>query len=506
MKIITTDQIKKIDRATVENEGITSLQLIERVAESVAAEVVSLLSAQSRIAIFAGPGNNGADALATARILYQQGLQPEVFLFNIGGDKLNAECRICRDLLLEAAPDAIFTEVIKQFNRPHLSPNHIVIDGLFGTGLREALSGGFRELVKYIDDSRAFVISIDIPSGLFGDWNPNAIHRNMMHADLTLAVQFPHLSFFMAENDEVVGRWKVMDIGLSSSEIRKTTAPFYLVERNDVRRLLRQRPDFCSKDDFGSALLVAGSYGMMGAAVLAARGALRAGVGKVTVYSPRCGYEILQSSTPEAMFVASNSEIHISSIRLPHSYSTVGIGPGIGTADATVDALEQFLTGRNEPVIIDADALNCIAKRQSLLHRLPPQSVLTPHAGEFDRIFGQQPNSEARLVKAIEMARYHNVLIVLKGRYTTIVRPDGRLYFNSSGNPAMATPGSGDVLTGVITALMAQGYRPEVAALCGVYIHGVAGDLAAETQGQYGVTAGDIAANIGRAFKLTLNV
>ncbi|MDE6428821.1 MAG: NAD(P)H-hydrate epimerase, partial [Muribaculaceae bacterium] len=175
MKIFTTDQIKKIDRATVENEGITSLQLIERVAESVAAEVVSLLSAQSRIAIFAGPGNNGADALATARILYQQGLQPEVFLFNIGGDKLNAECRICRDLLLEAAPDAIFTEVIKQFNRPHLSPNHIVIDGLFGTGLREALSGGFRELVKYIDDSRAFVISIAIPSGLFGDWNPNAI-------------------------------------------------------------------------------------------------------------------------------------------------------------------------------------------------------------------------------------------------------------------------------------------------------------------------------------------
>ncbi|MDE6535402.1 MAG: NAD(P)H-hydrate dehydratase [Muribaculaceae bacterium] len=506
MKIFTTDQINKIDRATIEHEGVTSLQLIERVAEGVAAEVVSLLNAQSRIAIFAGPGNNGADALATARILYQQGYQPEVFLFNIGGDKLNAECKICRDLLLEAAPDAAFTEVLKQFNRPHLSPSHIVIDGLFGTGLREALNGGFRELVKYIDDSRAYVISIDIPSGLFGDWNPNAIHRNMMHADLTLAVQFPHLSFFLAENDEVVGHWKTLDIGLSSTEIRKTTAPFYLVERNDVRRLLRQRPDFCSKNDFGSALLVAGSYGMMGAAVLAARGALRSGVGKVAVYSPRCGYEIMQSSAPEAMFIASNSDIHISSIRLPHPFTTIGIGPGIGTADATVDALEQFLTGRTEPVVIDADALNCLAKRQSLLHRLPAQSVLTPHAGEFDRIFGQQPNAEARLVKAIEMARYHNVLIVLKGRYTTIVRPDGRLYFNSSGNPAMATPGSGDVLTGVITALMAQGYRPEVAALCGVYIHGVAGDIAAETEGQYGVTAGDIAANLGRAFKSVLSV
>lgn len=506
MKIFTTDQIKKIDRATIENEGVTALQLIDRVAEGVASEVVSLLSSQSRIAIFAGPGNNGADALATARMLYDQGYQPEVFLFNIGGDKLNAECRICRDMLLEAAPDADFTEVIKQFNRPHLTPNHIVIDGLFGTGLREALNGGFRELVKYIDDSRAFVISIDIPSGLFGDWNPNAIHRNMMHADLTLSIQFPHLSFFMAENAEVVGQWKTLDIGLSPAEIRKTTAPFYLVERSDVRKLLRRRPEFCSKADFGSALLVAGSYGMMGAAVLAARGALRAGAGKVSVYSPRCGYEIMQTSVPEAMFVASNSDIHISSIRLPQAYSTIGIGPGIGTADATVDALEQFLQDRKEPVVIDADALNCIAKRQSLLHRIPALSVLTPHAGEFDRIFGQQPNAEARLVKAIEVARYHNILIVLKGRYTTIIRPDGRLYFNSSGNPAMATPGSGDVLTGVITALMAQGYRPEVAALCGVYIHGLAGDIAAETEGQYGLTAGDIAAHIGKAIKSVLSV
>ncbi len=506
MKIFTTDQIKKIERATFESEGVTSLQIIDRVAEGVVAEVISLLSSQSRIAVFAGPGNNGADALAAARMLYEQGYRPQVFLFNIGGDKLSAECRTCRDRLLEVMPDADFTEVVKQFNRPQLTPNHIVIDGLFGTGLREGLNGGFRELVKYIDDSRAFVISIDIPSGLFGDWNPNAVHRNMMHADMTLAVQFPHLSFFMAENAEVVGQWKTIDVGLSPTDIRKTTAPFYLVERSDVRKLLRQRPEFCSKADFGSAMLVAGSYGMMGAAVLAARGALRSGCGKVSVYSPRCGYEIMQTSAPEAMFVASNSDIHISSIRLPQSYTTIGVGPGIGTADATVDALEQFLQERKEPVVLDADALNCIAKRQSLLHRVPVLSVLTPHAGEFDRIFGQQPNAEARLVKAIEVARYHNILIVLKGRYTTIIRPDGRLYFNSTGNPAMATPGSGDVLTGVITSLMAQGYRPEVAALCGVYIHGLAGDMAADVEGQYGVTAGDIAANIGRAIKSVLNV
>ena len=501
MKVFTIDQIKEIDRKTIEQEGVTSLQLIDRVGEGVACEVVSMLHAKSRIAVFAGPGNNGADALAAARMLCAQGYKPEVFLFNIGGDKLGTDCATCRDRLLEAAPDVDFTEVTKQFNRPHLSPNHIVIDGLFGAGLRDPLTGGFRELVKYIADSGAQVVSIDMPSGLFGDWNPNAVRRNMIHANLTLAVQFPHLSFFMAENEEVIGRWKTIDIGLSHSEIRATTTPYYLVERSDVRKLLHPRPQFSSKVDYGSTLLVAGSYGMMGAAILSARGALRSGAGKVTVYSPLCGFDAVQTAVPEAMFIAANSDFNISAIKLPHTFDAVGIGPGIGTSDSTVNALEQFLNVAQNPVVLDADALNCIARRQTLLHHIPARSVLTPHAGEFDRIFGQQPNSEARLQKAIEMARFHSVIIVLKGRYTTVVLPDGYIYFNSSGTPAMATPGAGDVLTGVITALMGQGYKPGIASIIGVYAHGLAGEMAAEKEGTYGVTAGDIAANIGRAIK-----
>ncbi len=505
MKVFTTDQIKEIDRKTIESGEVSSLQLIERVAEGVAVEVVSRLKANSRIAVFAGPGNNGADALAASRMLYEQGYKPEVFLFNIGGNRLSADCTACRDRLLAEVPDADFTEVVKQFNRPHLSANHIVIDGLFGTGLRESLTGGFRELVKFIQDSGATVVSIDIPSGLFGDWNPNAVARNIMHATVTLGVQFPHLAFFMEENAPMVGEWKTLDIGLNQTEIRKTPAPFYLVERSDVRKLLRARQPFCSKADFGSAMLVAGSYGMMGAAIMAARGALRAGAGRVTVYSPRCGCDAMQTAVPEAMFAAANSDIHIADIHFNHPYDAVGIGPGIGTSESTANALENFLTTYDKPLVLDADALNCMARRQTMLNHVPVLSILTPHAAEFDRLFGQQPNSEARLVKAIEMARFHNVLIVLKGRYTAIVRPDGRLYFNSSGTPAMATPGSGDVLTGIITALLAQGYRPEVAALAGVYIHGVAGEMAAETEGTYGVTAGDIAANTGRAIKAIIN-
>lgn len=502
MKIFTADQIREIDRKTIENDGITSLQLIERVAEGVAVEVVSRLKANSRISIFAGPGNNGADALAAATMLYDQGYKPEVFLFNIGGDKLSADCATMRDRLLRQWPDADFTEIIKQFNRSHLDRNSIVIDGLFGTGLREALSGGFRELVKFICDSGATVISIDVPSGLSVDWNPNAVARNMVHATVTLGVQFPHLSFLMAENADIVGEWKTIDIGLSATEIRRMAPAFYYVERPDVRRLLKPRHPFASKSDFGSAMIAAGSYGMMGAAVLSARGALRAGVGRLTVFSPRCGYETMQTSVPEAMFAASNADLAIGEIHASHPYNAIAIGPGIGTSEATTNALERFLTLYDKPLVLDADALNCIARRQTLLHHVPTHSILTPHAAEFDRIFGQHSGSEARLVKAIEMARFHNVIIVLKGRYTAIVRPDGLVYFNSSGTPAMATPGAGDVLTGVITGLLAQGYNPEVAALAGVYIHGLAGQLAAESEGTYGVTAGDIAANIGRAIKI----
>ncbi|MDE5744475.1 MAG: NAD(P)H-hydrate dehydratase, partial [Paramuribaculum sp.] len=278
---------------------------------------------------------------------------------------------------------------------------------------------------------------------------------------------------------------------------------FNLIEAGEIKALLRSRRQFSSKADYGSALLIAGSYGMMGAAVLAARGALRAGVGKLTVHSPMCGYEILQSSVPEAMFEADTdkNKLVIGNMKSAHDYSAIGIGCGIGTHEITENALEQFLQSRTRPVVLDADALNCIARRPTLINDIPVLSVLTPHAGEFDRIFGDHPTDEARLLKAIEVARIHKILILLKGRYTALVRCDRLVYFNPTGCPAMATPGSGDVLTGVITSLMAQGYKPEVSAAIGAYIHGLAGEIAQETQGDYGVTAGDIAANIGVAIK-----
>ncbi len=500
MKIFTNDDIKQIDRNTIENEGISSLELVERAAASITCEIISRWRANKRIAIFAGPGNNGADALAVARLLIEQGYKPEVFLFNIGENRLSAECAANRDRL-RAIEGVDFTEVTSNFSPPYLSSSDLVIDGLFGTGLREPLSGGFKALVQYINESNATVVSIDVPSGLFGEWNTTNISRNIIHADLTLAIQFPRLSFFIADNAPMLGEWKVLDIELSADEIRNTPAQYYLVERSDINRVLRRRKEFSSKADYGSAMLVAGSYGMMGAAVLAAKGALRSGVGKVSVHTARCGFNVLQTSVPEALFDADRHDIAITDINLKHDYNAVAVGPGIGTNDVTVNAVEMFLKQAKGPVLLDADALNCVAKRPTMLNHIPVLSIITPHAGEFDRIFGPQNGAEARLLKAVEMAHYYNIIIVLKGHYTAIVRPDGKIYFNSSGNPAMATAGSGDVLTGVICSLMAQGYKPEISAIVGSYIHGLAGDIAAEEHGQYGVTAGDIADNIGRAIR-----
>ncbi len=476
-----------------------SLELIERVAEGVADEISSRWRSNKPTMVFAGPGNNGADALGAARLLFERGFRPEVFLFNIGGDKLSTDCAASRDRMLAEVPDIIFHEVKDRFSMPKITTNHLVIDGLFGSGLREELQGGFKSLVQYINDENATVVSIDLPSGMFGDWNPQIVNRNTIHATLTLAIQFPRISFFIPDNAELIGEWKIIDIGLSEKAIATSPANFCLVEQRDVHRRLRHRKEFASKADFGSGILYAGSYGMMGAAILAARGALRAGVGKLTVNSPKCGYQIMQSSVPEALFRHNRGEINIIDIHPERDFSAIAVGPGIGTNELTVKAVKDFLASINQPVILDADALNCIAIKPSILNTIPVLSILTPHAGEFDRLFGPQPSAEARLRKAIEMAKYYNILIILKGRYTAIVRPDGKVYFNSSGCPAMATAGSGDVLTGVLLSMLAQGYPAELASLIAVYVHGLAGEMAAAEQGEYGVTAGDIASYIGKA-------
>lgn len=504
MKLFTTEDINAIERQSLAHDLISEFDLAERAGNGAACEIASRWNPQKRTVVFAGPGTNGAYALMTAQALIQRGFHPLIYLFNIGGNTIGDLCRRCRDLLKANAGSSAIEEVITKFNIPELSASDLVIDGLFGQELREPLTGGFMSLVRYINESQASVVSIDVPSGMCGDWNHNVTPRNVVQATLTLAIQYPRLPFFIADFAPLAGDVRIVDIGLSREAAENRRTNFHLIEEAEVRTLLHQRPPFCSKADFGSACIVAGSYGMAGAAVLAARGALRAGAGKVTLYGPAGNCPVAQTAVPEAMYLSDRDNRRITSIDLPDTLTAVGVGPGIDTDESTVDALDSFLKHSKRPLVLDADALNCIARRPALLQHLPMLSVLTPHAGEFDRLFGPQPSHEARLLKAVEAARQYNILILLKGHYTALVRLDGKIYFNSTGTPAMATPGSGDVLTGILTALIAQGYKPEVASIIAAYIHGRAGELAAATQGTYGVTASDIAVQTGPAIKSIL--
>ena len=505
MKIFTAENIRSIDRYTIEEEGVSSMELIHRAAMGVAGEILSNFPPSKPTIIFAGSGNNGADALIVGKILIENGFRPHILLFNFNGNSLSRDCAAAKRELL-SLPDVHLTEIIDRANIPCIEAHHLVIDGMFGTGLNNPLAGGFTTLVQNISDSGATIISIDVPSGMFSDWNHSVRSRNVIHATTTLAIQFPRIAFFLADNAPLVGDWKVINIDLSQKAIDDTPTKYYYVEREEVACILRPRKPFSSKADYGQALLIAGCYGMMGAAVMAARGAIRAGVGKLTVHSPRCGFEIVQSQVPEALFSPDQHE-HVISDMIPRfsNYDAIGVGPGIGGNDATRGALDSLIKNWKKPMVLDADALNIIARNLPLLDHIPPLSILTPHAGEFDRLFGAQSSAEARLLKAIEVAKKHHIIIVLKGHYTATVRPDGRVFFNSSGTPALATAGSGDVLTGIITGLLAQKYKPEVAAVVGVYIHGVAGQIAAETQGEYGTSGLDIAAAVGPAIKSIVN-
>ncbi len=498
MKIFTSSGLKRIDQLTIERLGITTPDLVERAAQAIAYEVMSRWRPNKRIVIFAGPGNNGADALAVARIIAESGYSPEVYLFNTKAARLSIACSTNHDRLKQV-PNVKLQEIVNTFEPPELGPNDVVIDGIFGSGLNAPLHGGFRSLVSYINESNAYVVSIDVPCGLAGEWNQGHGRIDAIEAHLTLTFQCKRLSFFFAENAKYLGQVKVLDLDMDPDAIVSTPTDYYLVEEADARAALRPHDPFINKYNNGTVFLVAGSYGMMGAASISARAAMRAGAGLVTVHAPRCGFMPLAASVPEVLFEADRNEIITSQIDLHHRYSVVALGPGMGTAEETREAVGTFLKNCRQPCILDADALNCIALNPILLRSIPRGSILTPHEAEFDRLFGEHTCDEERLKKAINMSRLYEVTIVLKGRYSMTVRPDGKVYINSTGNPGMATAGSGDALTGIIAAFIAQGYEPDWAVVLAVWLHGRAGDMVMAEQGTHGVIAPDIANAVGRA-------
>lgn len=500
MKIFTGAQIHELDDYTIEHEPIASVDLMERAAKAIARAISEQWSTLTPIVVFAGPGNNGGDALAVARLLATANYSVSVYLFNISGH-LSADCAVNRQRLKECKQIQTFTEVTQEFDPPQLDEQTLVIDGLFGSGLNKPLAGGFASLVKYINASPSRVVSIDLPSGLMSEDNTYNVRANIIKADLTLTLQQQKLAFFFPENQEFIGKLRILDIRLSQEGIRKIDAQYNLIEETEIRPLLLGRDRYAHKGNMGNALIIAGSYGMAGAAVLATKACLRSGAGKVTVHTPRRNNMILQISVPEAVVQVDQEDTIFSQAVDTEDYNALGIGPGLGQNETTAIALIAQLRRATCPVVVDADALNMLANHRAWMMQLPKEIIFTPHPKEFDRMEGNAADSYERLTKAREMAERLQGYIILKGHYSALCCPDGHVMFNNTGNAGMATAGSGDVLTGIITALLARGYKQREACMVGMYLHGLAGDIAARHVGMESLIASDLIQYLPEAFK-----
>jgi hydroxyethylthiazole kinase-like uncharacterized protein yjeF len=502
MKILQVKKIREADLYTIQNEPITDIDLMERAANACFYWLITNIPDHKKIKVFCGTGNNGGDGFAIARLMALKGYSAEVYLFG-APESLSQNCRTNYKRLSEMTSVAcVICNDISGLT-PFHPEEDIIIDALFGSGLSRPVTGFLAEVINFINNQHSITISIDVPSGLFCD-ETMANHKNpaIVHADHTLTFLPPKLAFFFPENDSYVGNIHILDIGIVKEFIDVTETPNFYTTIEDCKRILKKRNKYAHKGTFGHAFLICGSKGKMGAAVLAAKACLRSGAGLVTVHIPGSGNLILQTAIPEAMISLDPNEEIFSEIPDLSAYSSLGIGPGLGQADVTQRALKLLIQNSTIPLIIDADAINILGENKTWISFIPKGSIFTPHPKEFERLVGKSSNDFERNKIQREFSIKYGVYIVLKGANTAISSPEGNCYFNMTGNPGMATGGSGDVLTGILTGLKAQGYTSLETCLLGVFIHGLAGDLAAQELGQEALIASDIVQYLGHAFRL----
>jgi ADP-dependent NAD(P)H-hydrate dehydratase / NAD(P)H-hydrate epimerase len=495
MQIFDTAKIKAWDEYTITNEPIASIDLMERAAKACFEWLIRHNYKSRSFTIFCSKGNNGGDGLALARMLSNTGHVVSVYILEFGYmGTSDFQANLAR--LHETQVNIYYISVEENIKK--ISDNDVVIDAILGSGLNRALDGLTASVVKHINHSGNEIISIDVPTGLFA--YKSSLGNIVIEADHTLSFQCHKLAFLMRENQQYTGQVHILNIGLHEKFLENASSGFILSDQQLAHDMLRPRKKFSHKGDYGHAALVTGSTGMMGAAALCAKACMRSGVGKLTCHIPARGNMIMQIAVPEAMCKIENGEDYIKSISGLDKYDAVGIGPGLGLHESHTSLLASLFRNFKKPVVIDADALNVLSKSVDLLKEIPALSILTPHTREFERLFGKVDTDFARTEIALQKANEFNVIIVLKGAYTFIATPGGMGYFNSSGNPGMATGGTGDVLTGIITGLVCQGYPSEHAAILGVFVHGLAGDLAAAGLSQESLIAGDVIDYLGKAF------
>lgn len=497
MQLFSAAEIREWDAYTIQQENIPSETLMERAAEACTRWIQSRFPDAIPINIFCGKGNNGGDGLVIARLLDQLGYSVTVYILESG--QLGTEdFQLNLSRIHHTGCELFYIQNNTQL--PAIPTSALIVDALLGTGLNRPVSGFTEEIIQHINSYNNPIVSIDIPSGM--SIENSSVGNTCVRARYTLSFQQTKLPFLLPENSGSTGEVIVLNIGLDESFRNQKSTRLELVEEEWIRLMYKKRENFSHKGTFGHALLLAGSPGMMGAAVMAASACIHSGAGKLTVATDWNERNILQIAVPEAMVLAENPLPEISSPDSARTnYQAVGIGPGWRNSALKAEMLFEILNAVKQPLILDADALNILSENPEWMAKIPPESVLTPHPGEFVRLAGASANNYERLNKVMEMAEKYRVYIMLKGRYSFIATPGGKGYFNPTGNSGMATAGSGDVLTGILTGLLAQGYQSLEVCMLGVFIHGLAGDLAAEQNGPEWLTASEITRYLGKAFQ-----
>jgi NAD(P)H-hydrate epimerase len=492
MRILDTKQVKELDAYTIRQEGIASIELMERAARAFVDWFTLRIPATKKIGVVCGPGNNGGDGLAIARMLHDWRYSVSVWV--IKGGVESADFTANFKILPQKVACA---EVTTESQKLSFKGCDVLIDAVFGSGLSRPPEGVYAKVIDEINKSQAVRLAVDMPSGLMADSNSTG---TIVKAHYTISFQLPKLAFFLPQSYAYTGEWVLVDIGLDKKFIKEASTLYRYTELKDARKILKVRSKYDHKGNFGNALLISGSAGKMGAAVLASRAALRSGLGLLTVHVPGRGYEIIQTAVPEAMAEVDKDADIFSGVGDVSRYNTLGIGPGLGQDKKTAHALKATLEAFKKPVVLDADALNILASDRELFKVVPPKSILSPHPKEFERLAGGWKDDFERLEKQKQLAASLHSVIILKGAHTSIATEKGEIFFNSTGNPGMASGGTGDVLTGILTGLLAQGYEAREAAIFGVFLHGLAGDLAIAECGMDALIASDLIDFLPRAF------
>lgn len=500
MKILSAQQIRQLDAYTIEHEPVASIDLMERASLAFTNWLTDKFDNSYPIHIICGPGNNGGDGLAIARLLDKRFYKIKVWLFYFS-KKTTSDFEVNLERL-KSKTNIPIHHIDPENDLPIFYKDNLIVDAILGSGLTRPAEGQVAEFIEHLNAQAAIRISIDIPSGLFADKHTAG---KSIYAAHTFCFELPKLAFMFPQNESRVEEWTFKSIGLHPNYLTELPTSFHYLNEDFIKHIIKKRPKFSHKGTYGHALLIMGARGKTGAAILATKACLRSGVGLVTLHAPTCLEHILPVSIPEAMFSADQDKTCFTQIPELENYRTIGIGCGLGTDEKTQKALKQLLDNYDQPMVLDADALNIISQNKSWLKRIPKNSILTPHPKEFERLFGKQSNDFERNEVQVSMAQQYNIYIVLKGAHSCIACPNGNVYFNSTGNPGMATAGSGDVLAGMITGLLSQKYTPFEAAILGVYLHGLAGDFAAAAISQEAMIAGDIIDYLGATFQYFVN-